>query len=124
MFTGLKFVIIDDTPSIRTFLRLSLEGEHVELHEAINAATGLELCKKVNPDIVILDLGLPDADGLDILPDIKKIGQDKDIKVLVLTVRKSKSTIKEAYGKGASAYMTKPFMVDDIIETISSLTSK
>lgn len=113
-----KIVAIDDTPSIRTFLRVSLEDEGAEFHGASTAKGGLELCKKIKPDLVVLDLGLPDVDGLDILPQIKKTQPGDNPPVIVLTVRKGKETIHEAYEKGADGYLTKPFMVEDLLEVI------
>ena len=115
---GTKIVVIDDTPSIRTFLRVSLEYEGAEFLEAASAREGLEICARENPDLVILDLGLPDVDGLDILPKIKETQPGKKPPVLVLTVRKGRETIKEAYDKGADSYLTKPFVIDDLIEII------
>ncbi|MDB2415048.1 response regulator [Rickettsiales bacterium] len=122
MFKGLKIVAIDGTPSIITFLRLSLEGERVEFYNAANAKKGLDLCKQVLPDLVILDLGLPDMDGLEILPEIKKIRENNAPKVLVLTVRKGRQVVSDAFKNGADAYLAKPFIVDDLVETISDVT--
>mgnify|MGYP000297773635 CR=1 FL=1 len=116
---GAVIVAIDDTPSIRTFLRVSLQDEGADFHEAATAESGLELCRRLGPDLVVLDLGLPDVDGLEILPKIKALayGGHKPY-VVVLTVRKGKETISEAYQRGADAYLTKPFMVEDLIEII------
>ena len=113
-----NIVAIDDTASIRAFLRVSLEDEGAKFYEAASAREGLELCKKVNPDLVVLDLGLPDMDGLDILPKIKEMNGGKHPPIVVLTVRKGKKTITEAYSKGADAYLSKPFMVEDLLELI------
>lgn len=115
---GRKIVAIDDTASIRTFLRVSLEDEGAEFYGAGTAKDGLDLCKTVQPDLVVLDLGLPDADGLDILPEIKGSQPENKPTVLILTVRKRRETIAEAINKGADAYLTKPFMVDDLLEVI------
>ncbi len=111
-------VTIDDTSSIRTFLRLSLEGEGALVHQASSANSGLALCKQTMPDIVILDLGLPDRDGLDVLPDILALFPDAPPKVIILTVRKGSDTIAKAEELGAAAYLTKPFMVEDLLEII------
>ncbi|MET0155676.1 MAG: response regulator [Rickettsiales bacterium] len=113
-----NIVAIDDTASIRAFLRVSLEDEGAKVYEASNAREGLELCKKIAPDLVVLDLGLPDMDGLDVLPQIKAMQKDGRPPVVVLTVRKGKKTIAEAYQKGADAYLSKPFMVEDLLELI------
>jgi len=115
---GRKIVVIDDTPSIRTFLRVSLEYEGAEFIGAASATTGLNLCQSENPDMVILDLGLPDMDGLDVLPKIKETQPGKKLPVLVLTVRKGRETIEKAYEKGADGYLTKPFVIDDLIDLI------
>lgn len=72
MLDGKIILAIDDARSIRTFLRISLESQGVEFHEAGTAHEGLALCREVKPDLVVLDLGLPDVDGLTILPEIKR----------------------------------------------------
>lgn len=113
-----KIVAIDDTPSIRTFLRVSLEDEGAEFYGASTAKDGLKLCEQIIPDLVVLDLGLPDIDGLDILPRIKETQSGNNPPVIVLTVRKGKDTIHAAYDKGANGYLTKPFMVEDLLEII------
>lgn len=115
---GTKIVVIDDTPSIRAFLKVSLEYEGAQFLEAASAKAGLSLCQQEKPDLVILDLGLPDVDGLEILPDIKETQPGAKPPVLVLTVRKGRDTIEEAYQKGADGYLTKPFVIDDLLEII------
>ena len=117
---GYKIVTIDDTASIRTFLRVSLQDEGVEFHEAATASDGLRLCKDISPDLIVLDLGLPDADGLDVLPQIKSQGEDAPA-VIILTVRKGRESIEKAYARGADGYLTKPFMMDDLMETIENV---
>lgn len=121
ILSGKKIVAIDDTASIRTFLRIYLEDEGAYFHGAANAVDGLKLCKEIEPDLVVLDLGLPDIDGLDILPEIKKTqeGSDKP-HVLVLTVRKGKETIAKAKKLGADGYLTKPFVVEDLLDVIEN----
>lgn len=108
---------IDDTPSILTFLRVTLEAEDAEFHSATSAADGLEKCKELKPDLVILDLGLPDRDGLDVLLDIKNPEiVESPPAVIVLSVRKNREAIETAKKRGADDYITKPFMVDDLLE--------
>lgn len=107
-------VAIDDTHSILTFLRISLEALGATFHGAATAAGGLALCESIHPDLVVLDLGLPDKEGLNILPQLKKL----DLTVIVLTVRKEQETIQTAMARGADAYMTKPFIMDDLVEVM------
>jgi DNA-binding response OmpR family regulator len=114
-----NIVAIDDTSSIRTFLRISLEAYGAGFHEAGTANEGLALCQKIHPDLVVLDLGLPDRDGLDILPEIKKPdGTNPPPKVIILSVRKEQRTKDTAIALGADAYLTKPFLMEDLIEVI------
>ncbi len=110
-----KILVIDDTQSIRTFLRISLQSNGAIVHEAASANEGFALCKEIEPDLVVLDLGLPDKDGLDILPEIKEA---VNTKVIILSVRKEPTTKLKAFSRGASAYMSKPFLMDDLLALI------
>ena len=114
-----RILAIDDTFSIRTFLRISLQSHGAEFHEASTALHGMELCQKIKPDLVVLDLGLPDKDGLDILPVIKKPAHGyKPPAVVILSVRKEQQTKDRAFSMGADAYLTKPFLMEDLLEII------
>lgn len=118
-----KILVIDDAASIRTFLRISLQAEGATYFEAATANQGLEICQREHPDLVVLDLGLPDRDGLDILPEIKKsFAANQPPPVVVLTVRREQNIISKAYALGADAYVPKPFLVEDLLEVIHSKT--
>lgn len=119
MLDGKIILAIDDARSIRTFLRISLESQGVEFHEAGTAHEGLALCREVKPDLVVLDLGLPDVDGLTILPEIKAQNGSAP-RVVVLTVRKENEMKERARDLGADDYVTKPFMVDELMEVIEA----
>lgn len=118
--SGKHIVAIDDTQSIRTFLRVSLEDEGAHFYEASTAEEGYQLCQRVKPHLIVLDLGLPDMDGLELLPRLKEITANNLCapRVIILTVRKGRKTIEEACSKGADGYLTKPFMVDDLLDVI------
>jgi len=113
-----NILVIDDTASIRTFLRMSLEAEGATFHGAATAQAGLDMVYAIKPDLVILDLGLPDKDGVDILPDIKNSHGARTLPVVILTVRKGKYIVDNVLEKGANAYLNKPFIVDDLLEVI------
>lgn len=114
-----SIVVIDDTASIRTFLKISLQACGAKFYEAANAHDGVNLCAEVKPDLVVLDLGLPDRDGFDILPEIKKKDSNNFApKVIILSVRKEGSAKERALKLGADGYMTKPFLMDDLIELL------
>ena len=111
-------VAIDDTHSILTFLRISLEAMGATFHGAATAAGGVALCESAHPDLVVLDLGLPDREGLNILPRLKRLYKDENLPVIVLTVRKEQEAQEMAAKMGADAYITKPFIMDDLIDVI------
>ena len=116
-----KILAIEDTSSIRTFLRISLQSQGADFYEAASANEGLDTCAKVNPDVIVLDLGLPDRDGLEILPELIKIC---DPIIIVLSVRKEQPTIDAAYALGAKGYISKPFMMENLIEVMEKLVTK
>lgn len=111
-------VAIDDTHSILNFLRISLESLGARFHGAATASGGLALCESDLPDLIVLDLGLPDKEGFDILPRLKRIGKSGEIPIIVLTVRNSQEDRETAASMGASAYITKPFEMSALLEVI------
>ncbi len=118
MFLKDKSVLaIDDATAIRTFLRISIETKGAVFHEATTATQGLEMARRLQPDLIVLDLGLPDMDGLEILPALKH-NEEKPI-VIVLTVRKEQHLQEEAMARGANAIIIKPFLMEDLLDVIS-----
>lgn len=113
-----KIVAIDDTHSILNFLRISLEALNINFRGAMTASGGLALCEAYPPDIIVLDLGLPDKEGFDILPRLRVLNKDQDIPVIVLTVRNSQEDREKAAALGATAYITKPFEMSTLLEVI------
>jgi len=113
-----SIVAIDDTHSILNFLRISLEAVGVHFHGAMTASGGLALCETHHPDIVVLDLGLPDREGFEILPRLRALNKDREMPVIVLTVRNSQEDRDRALNLGASAYITKPFEMSALLEVI------
>ena len=113
-----RIVGIDDSHSILNFLRISLEALGVEFHGAMTASGGLALCETHKPDIVVLDLGLPDKEGFDILPRLLALNKERRIPVIVLTVRNSQEDRDKAAALGAAAYITKPFEMSMLLEVI------
>jgi len=116
--SGKNILAIDDTHSILTFLRISLEAMGATFHGAATAAGGVALCESDEPDLVVLDLGLPDKQGFDILPQLKRLGKRRGMPIIVLTVRKEQEARDTASRLGANAYLTKPFIMDELIEVI------
>lgn len=124
MLQDTHIIVIDDTESIREFLAASLEAHGATVTTTATASGGLSLCEQRSPDLVILDLGLPDNDGLNILQRIKKTHKESPPIVLVLTVRKEQHYVDRAKEIGADYYLTKPIRAEDLVEAVSNLLGK
>lgn len=107
-----RILIIDDELNIRTFLQDSFQEESYEVRTAATGSTGIMAFKESNPDVVILDLKLPDLDGLAVLTQIKKIKPDTQV-IMITAYGKIKSAV-EAIKLGAFDYISKPFKFSDI----------
>ena len=107
-----RILVVDDEPQIRKFLRISLGANGYEVTEAGNAKEGIEAARVQKPDVVILDLGLPDMDGQEAISAIRELG---DMPILVLSVRASEADKVEALDRGASDYVVKPFGIGELM---------
>ncbi|MGA2298101.1 MAG: response regulator [FCB group bacterium] len=112
MSNKIKILVIDDEPQIRKFLRISLESHSYQIIEAETGKDGLVQAAMNHPDIIILDLGLPDEDGLNIL---KQLREWSSIPVIVLSVRNSEQDKIMALDNGADDFVTKPFSVGELL---------
>jgi two-component system, OmpR family, KDP operon response regulator KdpE len=113
--TKAKILIIDDEATIRKFLDLTLSAQGYALIEAKTASEGIEEAIARRPDLVILDLSLPDDDGLNVL---KKLREWSPIPIIVLTVRDSDSDKVALLDAGADDYLTKPFSVPELLARV------
>jgi len=110
-----KVLIIDDEPQIRKFLRISLGAQGYEVIEAETGKSGIEKCALETPHLVILDLGLPDLDGQEVLA---KIREWSEVPVIVLSVRANEEEKVTALDRGANDYVTKPFGIAELIARV------
>ncbi|ENY72400.1 response regulator [Aeromonas diversa] len=111
-------LIIDDEQAIRRFLRISLTAEGHQVSEAVSVDEGLAAYRHTLPDLVILDLGLPDGDGSQILTRIREHHQ---LPVLVLSARDSEQEKVRLLDAGANDYMSKPFGIQEMMARIRVL---
>ncbi|MES2664483.1 MAG: response regulator [Pseudomonadota bacterium] len=116
--TPTRILIIDDEAPIRRFLRVPLEAEGHGVIEAATARDGILAVAREAPGLVILDLGLPDADGLTVLREIRGWSQ---VPVLVLSVRADEAGKVAALDAGAQDYVVKPFGMKELLARIRSL---
>jgi two-component system, OmpR family, KDP operon response regulator KdpE len=108
----LKVLIIDDEPPIRKLLRMGLTTQGYEILDAPNGKTALELLKN-KPDLVILDLGLPDIQGLELLTQIRD--RLEAVPIIVLSSRGDEAGKVDALDRGADDYVTKPFGMEELL---------
>jgi two-component system KDP operon response regulator KdpE len=105
-------LVIDDEVQIRRLLRVALEGAGYAVHEAEAGQLGLQAAALVRPDVILLDLGLPDLDGLSVLKRLREWSQTP---VVVLTVRDAEEDKVGALDAGADDYVTKPFSTAELL---------
>jgi two-component system KDP operon response regulator KdpE len=108
-------LLIEDEPQIRRFVRMALEGEGWQVQEAATMNRGLIDAGTRRPDLVILDLGLPDGDGIDLIADLRKWSP---VPVIVLSARVSEEEKIRALDAGADDYLTKPFGVGELLARV------
>jgi two-component system KDP operon response regulator KdpE len=111
-------LVIDDEIQIRRLLRLALESRGYEVHEAENGQLGLQACALHRPDVVLLDLGLPDLDGREVL---SRLREWSDVPVLILSVRDEEPEKIAALEAGADDYVTKPFATGELLARLAAI---
>ena len=113
--TPLKILLIEDENQMRRFLRVTLQNERYVLIEAETAADGLSKAALHNPDVILLDLGLPDMDGLEV---ITRLREWSSVPVIVISAREQEGDKVKALDGGADDYLTKPFGVIELLARI------
>lgn len=116
-----KILIIDDEVQIRRLLEITLSASGYKVYEASTAKEGCFLAASVNPSLIILDLGLPDSDGQDVLLKLREWYTNP---ILILSVRNSEDDIVRALDSGANDYLTKPFRTGELLARIRAASRK
>ncbi|HXE96705.1 MAG TPA: response regulator [Dongiaceae bacterium] len=110
-----RILIVDDEIAIRRFLNTVLSAEEFFLHEASGGHAGLAAAAAFRPDVILLDLGLPDIDGIEV---IRRIREWSQVPIIVLSVREHEGDKVAALDAGADDYLTKPFGVGELLARI------
>jgi two-component system, OmpR family, KDP operon response regulator KdpE len=110
--TGPRVLVVDDELAIRRFLRASLSAQGYQMFEAPSAREGLDAAATVRPDLIILDLGLPDLDGVEVT---RRLREWSKVPVLILSVRGRDEEKIAALDAGADDYLTKPFSIGELL---------
>lgn len=109
---GAKILIVDDESQIRRFLRASLTAHDYQVVEAEDGKSAVKACTVELPDLLILDLGLPDIDGLEVISQVREWSQ---VPIIVLSIRSDESDKVDALDRGANDYVTKPFGMGELM---------
>ena len=112
MSSGPRVLVIDDEIQIRRFLRISLEANHYEVYEVGNGLEGISRAAQLRPDLIILDMGLPDIDGLEVL---RRLREWTTTPTIILSVRDADDDKVAALDSGADDYLTKPFSLEELM---------
>lgn len=117
MMTG-RILLIEDDPGIRKFLRVALEAQGFVLEEEASGRSGIARVATASPDLVILDLGLPDMDGKAV---IARIREWSEVPILILSVRQAEEEKVSALDAGANDYVVKPFGIAELMARVRAL---
>ena len=113
-----KVLVVDDDPEIVTFLSTLLELEGIESSVATSAAAALEQLQQGRPDLVLLDIAMPDRDGIDLCKELKSDPRLAEVPVFVVSARPGKDVVDRALAAGAEEFIRKPFENAELISRI------
>jgi two-component system KDP operon response regulator KdpE len=115
MTAGPLVLIVEDEPQMRRFLRASLSSHGFDVVEAETAAAALALATSRSPEVILLDLGLPDRDGVSFARDVREWSR---VPIIVISARGREADKVEVLDAGADDYLTKPFGVDELLARV------
>jgi two-component system KDP operon response regulator KdpE len=110
-------LVVDDEPQIQKMLGILLDVENFKIVESISGKQAIRMSASIKPDLVLLDLGLPDMDGKDVITAIREWSQ---VPIIILSARSSDEEITEALNMGANDYVTKPFNIGVLLARINA----
>jgi CheY-like chemotaxis protein len=113
-----RVLVVDDDPEIVTFLATLLELEGIDSTVATSAAAALEKLEHGVPNLVLLDIAMPDRDGLDLCRELKNDPRTRDVPVFVVSARPGKDVVERALAAGAEEFIRKPFENQELIARI------
>lgn len=116
-----KILVVDDDPYILMSLEFLMKKNGYDVMVARNGTEALDIVEKQLPDVVLLDIMMPDVDGYEICRHIKASKKLKDAKVVFMSAKTKEADIKKGYDLGASLYITKPFSTREMIRQIKEL---
>ncbi len=120
-----KIVVVDDEQNILDLVEMILEAEGFTVSKALNGTEGIKMAQEEHPDLVLLDIMMPEMDGWVVYRKLKEDSKTKDIPVAMLTVKAQAIDKEMALDViGVEDYITKPFTPDELVERVQKLVAK
>ena len=120
----MKILIVDDEKDILEFLSYNLQKEEYQVSTALNGVLALQLAKKIKPDLIILDVMMPEMDGIATCQALREMPETKDALILFLTARSEEYSELAGFNAGADDYVTKPIKPKLLISRIKALLKR
>ena len=118
-----KILIVDDEKNLAIMLKKILENIKYDINLAFDGQHCLELARELNPDFILLDIKMPKKDGIGVLSDLRSDPKFKETPIVVLSAKGQLHEISAGIEAGASAYLCKPVMIGEIVNTIERYLS-
>ena len=120
----MKILIVDDEKDILEFLSYNLEKEGYQVSTALNGVLALDIAKKIKPDLIILDVMMPEMDGISTCSELRKMPETQNSLILFLTARSEEYSELAGFNAGADDYVTKPIKPKLLISRIKALLKR
>jgi len=119
-----EILIVDDEPNIVELIKSILEFEDYTIRVAYNGVQAIQEVEKKQPDLIILDIMMPEMDGYEVSEKLKQNEQFKDIPIVMLTAKGKTSDMQKGYLTGVEGYISKPFNSSDLLEVIKIILNQ
>ncbi len=116
---ALKILVIEDNQQVRDNIMEILENEGFEMHQAENGIIGIEISKKIQPDLILCDIMMPDMDGYGVLIHLRKNVLTSTIPFIFLTAKDTREDLRKGMQLGADDYISKPFTIDELLNAVN-----
>ena len=118
----MKILIVDDSSMLRDMLTYALnEGGYNEITEAVDGVDGLKNAKEIQHDLLIVDYNMPNMNGIDMIKEVKKLSSYSTTPMFMLTTERSDSLKQEAKQAGATGWITKPFVPEQLLKAVNTV---
>jgi two-component system alkaline phosphatase synthesis response regulator PhoP len=114
-------LIVDDEDGVRSLVRMTLDGAGYRILEAQNGSQALELARQHHPDLMLLDVMMPDQSGIDVCRELKNEVDTSGITIVMLTAKAQHADVGEAEDAGADGYFTKPFSPIALVRRVEAI---